>query len=84
MVINDGAYFANAMTDVRTSRLQLHTIDVEEGERILARSAAPADAWADDFPFEGDVLRLPAMNDGQQQGCDGFSYEPAKTRSLVY
>ena len=43
------------MTDVRTSRLQLHAIDVAEGERILARRAAPADAWADDFPFEGDI-----------------------------
>src|ERR1700678_1448651 len=43
------------MTDVRTSRLQLHAIDVEEGERIVARSAGPSDAWADDFPFEGDV-----------------------------
>lgn len=43
------------MTDVRTSRLQLHAIDVAEGERIVARNAGPADAWADDFPFEGDV-----------------------------
>src|SRR5580658_10064075 len=43
------------MTDVRTSRLVLHAIDVAEGERIVARSAGPADAWADDFPFEGDV-----------------------------
>ena len=43
------------MTDIRTSRLQLHAIDVAEGERIVARSAGPADAWADDFPFEGDV-----------------------------
>jgi RimJ/RimL family protein N-acetyltransferase len=43
------------MTDVRTSRLQLHAIDVAEAERIVARSAGPADSWADDFPFEGDV-----------------------------
>jgi len=43
------------MTDVRTSRLKLHAIDVAEAERIGARSAGPADAWADDFPFEGDV-----------------------------
>jgi RimJ/RimL family protein N-acetyltransferase len=43
------------MTDVRTSRLRLHAIDVAEAERIVARSAGPADAWADDFPFEGDV-----------------------------
>ena len=43
------------MTNVRTSRLQLHAIDVAEAERIVARNAGPADAWADDFPFEGDV-----------------------------
>jgi RimJ/RimL family protein N-acetyltransferase len=46
------------MTDVRTSRLQLHAIDVAEGERIVARSAGPADAWADDFPFEGDIAAV--------------------------
>jgi RimJ/RimL family protein N-acetyltransferase len=43
------------MTDIRTSRLELHAIDVAEAERIVARSAGPADTWADDFPFEGDV-----------------------------
>src|ERR1700680_3246234 len=43
------------MTDVRTSRLELHAIDAAEAERIVARSAGPADAWADDFPFEGDL-----------------------------
>ena len=43
------------MTDVRTSRLVLHAIDVAEGERIVARSAGPADSWADDFPFDGDI-----------------------------
>jgi RimJ/RimL family protein N-acetyltransferase len=43
------------VTDIRTARLQLHAIDVAEAERIVARSAGPTDAWADDFPFEGDV-----------------------------
>jgi RimJ/RimL family protein N-acetyltransferase len=43
------------MTDLRTSRLELHAIDVAEAERIAARRAGPADAWAEDFPFEGDV-----------------------------
>jgi len=43
------------MTDIQTSRLWLHAIDVAEAERIVARSAGPTDAWADDFPFEGDV-----------------------------
>lgn len=43
------------MTDIRTARLQLHAIDVAEAERIVARTAGPTDAWADDFPFAGDV-----------------------------
>jgi RimJ/RimL family protein N-acetyltransferase len=43
------------MTDIRTARLQLHAIDVAEAERIAARSEGPTDAWANDFPFEGDV-----------------------------
>jgi RimJ/RimL family protein N-acetyltransferase len=55
MAFNGRSCFAGAMTDVGTSRLQLHAIDVAEGERIVARSPGPADAWVDDFPFEGDV-----------------------------
>jgi RimJ/RimL family protein N-acetyltransferase len=43
------------VTDIRTARLELHAIDVAEGIRIVARRPGPADAWADDFPFEGDV-----------------------------
>jgi RimJ/RimL family protein N-acetyltransferase len=43
------------MTDIRAARLDLHPIDVEEAERIVARSAGATDTWADDFPFEGDV-----------------------------
>jgi RimJ/RimL family protein N-acetyltransferase len=44
------------MTDLRTSRLELHAIDVAEGERIVAKTAGPTDAWTHDFPFEGDVV----------------------------
>jgi len=44
-----------AVADVRTARLQLHAIDVAEGDRIVARSPGPDDLWASDFPFEGDV-----------------------------
>jgi RimJ/RimL family protein N-acetyltransferase len=43
------------MTDVETSRLRLHAIDVAEGQRIVGRSPEPTDVWADDFPFDGDV-----------------------------
>jgi RimJ/RimL family protein N-acetyltransferase len=46
------------VTDLRTSRLQLHAIDVADAERIVARSAGPADTWADDFPFEGDLAAV--------------------------
>jgi RimJ/RimL family protein N-acetyltransferase len=60
-LLADGGAFPNAMTDVRTSRLQLHAIDVAEAERIVARSAGPSDAWADDFPFEGDVGAVGAL-----------------------
>jgi RimJ/RimL family protein N-acetyltransferase len=60
------------VADIRTSRLELHAIDVAEAERIVARSAGSADTWADDYPFEGDVgavgafLRATAMH-GEQR-----------------
>jgi len=60
------------VTDIHTARLQLHPIDAAEGERITARTAGPADTWAEDFPFEGDVgavgafLRASAEH-GEQQ-----------------
>lgn len=64
------------MTDVTTDRLLLHAIDVAEGERIVARTAGPADVWAGDFPFEGDVGAVAAFlrataTDGEQRpfGC---------------
>lgn len=53
-------------------RVQIHPIDVSEGERIVARRPGPDDSWASDFPFEGDVgavgafLRATAAH-GQQR-----------------
>jgi len=44
------------VTDVRTARLELHPIDVAEGERIMTTTAGPTDVWAHDFPFAGDVV----------------------------
>ena len=49
------------MTDVRASRLQLHAIDVAEGERIVARRVGPTDTWADDYPFDGDLVAVVAF-----------------------
>ncbi len=44
------------MTDLYTERLVLHAVDVDEAERIVARQPGPHDAWAPDFPFDGDVI----------------------------
>lgn len=49
------------MTDIQTSRLRLHAIDIAEGERIAARRPGDGDAWAEDFPFHGDVLGVTAF-----------------------
>ncbi|MER7442744.1 GNAT family N-acetyltransferase [Micromonospora avicenniae] len=43
------------MTELQTPRLRLHAIDTAEGERIVGRRAGANDAWAGDFPFDGDV-----------------------------
>lgn len=52
---------AGAMTDLQTPRLSLHAIDTAEGERIVARRAAAEDAWAEDYPFDGDVIGVTAF-----------------------
>ncbi|MFI6232787.1 GNAT family N-acetyltransferase [Micromonospora sp. NPDC050784] len=44
------------MTELRTPRLRLHPIDTAEGERIVGRCPGAGDDWAEDFPFDGDVL----------------------------
>ena len=49
------------MTDLQTPRLALHAIDTAEGERIVARRPAAEDAWAEDFPFDGDVIGVTAF-----------------------
>ena len=49
------------MTELRTPRLCLHAIDTAEGERIVGRRAAAGDAWAEDFPFDGDVIGVTAF-----------------------
>ncbi|WP_027346890.1 GNAT family N-acetyltransferase [Hamadaea tsunoensis] len=49
------------MTDLQTPRLRLHAIDAAEGERIVGRRAEAGDAWADDYPFDGDVIGVSAF-----------------------
>jgi RimJ/RimL family protein N-acetyltransferase len=52
---------AAAVTELPTQRLALHAIDTAEGERIVARHAGAGDVWADDFPFDGDVVGVTAF-----------------------
>jgi RimJ/RimL family protein N-acetyltransferase len=46
------------MNDTPAARLRLHAIDVAEAERIVARDAGPADDWAHDYPFDGDLVAV--------------------------
>ena len=49
------------VTELRTPRLCLHPIDAAEGERIVGRQAGAGDAWAEDYPFDGDVIGVMAF-----------------------
>jgi RimJ/RimL family protein N-acetyltransferase len=64
------------VADVFTARLRLHPVDVAEGERIQAGRAGPADAWAPDYPFDGDQRAVSGFLRAQaEQGDQGrFGY----------
>jgi RimJ/RimL family protein N-acetyltransferase len=49
------------VAELRTPRLCLHAIDTAEGERIVGRRPGAGDAWAEDFPFDGDVIGVTAF-----------------------
>lgn len=48
--------FPAPMTDLHTERLILRPVDVTEAKRIVGRQPDPNDSWAQDFPFDGDVI----------------------------
>ena len=50
-----------AVSSLLRPRLELHAIDVAEAERIVARRPGPADSWAADYPFEGDLAAVGAF-----------------------
>jgi RimJ/RimL family protein N-acetyltransferase len=49
------------VTELQTPRLSLHAIDTAEGERIVERRAGAGDDWAEDYPFDGDVMGVTAF-----------------------
>ena len=56
--------------DVTTHRLVLHPVDRAEAQRIRDRRPAPDDAWADDYPFDGDIDALTALLGATEDGGD--------------
>ena len=46
----------SGVDELRAERLTLRPVDPVEAERIVARRPGPQDCWAEDFPFEGDVV----------------------------
>ena len=56
VAVATGGCHGGAVTDLQTARLVLHPVDVTEAERIVAGHQGPDDLWAEDFPFDGDVL----------------------------
>jgi len=44
--------------DSRTARLIVHPIDELEARRIHERAPQSGDAWAADYPFEGDLAAI--------------------------
>lgn len=60
------------MPDTETTRLILHPVDAAEARRIRNRTQTAEDQWADDYPFEGDIVALGAFlaaseRDGEQR-----------------
>ncbi len=56
MAVAEDDCFPDSVTDLPTERLILHPVDVAEAERIAVRQLSPDDSWAEDFPFDGDVI----------------------------
>ena len=56
-----GAVRAAIVTDVATARLRLHPVGVAEAERVVGGVPGRGDAWAADFPHDGDVLAMTAF-----------------------
>lgn len=60
------------MADIEITRLILHPVEVPEARRIRDRAQAAEDQWADDYPFEGDIVALNVFvaaseRDGEQR-----------------
>lgn len=76
------------MHDLETSRLVLHPVDLAEAQRIRDRVPAPADAWADDYPFEGDLAALTMLaaawaSEGEQRPFGYYRIDRRSDRHAI-
>lgn len=60
----------------RTARLTLHAVDALEARRIRDRAPDAGDAWAADYPFDGDLAATASLlRATERQGDQGpFGY----------
>ena len=69
--------------DSRTARLSLHPIDEPEARRIYDRAPQSGDAWAADYPFEGDLAAIGSLLRATEQNGEQrpFGYYQIRRQS---
>ncbi|MEQ7123097.1 GNAT family N-acetyltransferase [Actinopolymorpha sp. B11F2] len=69
--------------DYRTERLSLHAIDELAARRIHDRAPQSGDAWAADYPFEGDLAAIGSFLRATEQNGEQrpFGYYQIRRRS---
>jgi RimJ/RimL family protein N-acetyltransferase len=69
--------------DSRGARLTLHAIDEPEARRIHDRAPQSGDAWAADYPFEGDLAAIGSLLRATVQNGDQrpFGYYQIRRQS---
>jgi RimJ/RimL family protein N-acetyltransferase len=69
--------------EYRTARLSLHAIDEREARRIHDRAPQPGDAWAADYPFDGDLAAIGSMLRATEQNGEQrpFGYYQIRRQS---
>lgn len=69
--------------DSSTARLSLHAIDGPEARRIRDRAPRSGDAWAADYPFEGDLAAISSFLRATEQNGEQrpFGYYQIRRQS---
>lgn len=69
--------------EFRTARLSLHPVDEQEARRIRDHAPQAGDAWAADYPFEGDLAAIGGILRATEQNGDQrpFGYYQIRLRS---